>query len=135
MTSSFYNGISGIKTHQFAMDVQANNIANINTHAYKGNTPEISSLFSTTLTGAYASYANDKGLGAQSQTTALNLAQGVLENTDSPFDLAIQGDGWFGIKGQDTAKTYYTRAGSFSIDAQGSLVNADGSLSDGNIGQ
>ena len=127
MTSSFYNGISGIKTQQFAMDVQSNNISNINTAAYKGLTPEVSSLFSTTLTGVYASYANDKGLGAQSQTTALNLAQGVLENTDSPFDLAIQGDGWFGVKGQDTQKTYYTRAGSFSIDAQGSLVNTDGS--------
>ena len=127
MTSSFYNGISGIKTQQFAMDVQANNISNINTSAYKGNTPEISSLFSTALTGAYASYANDKGLGAQSQTTALNLTQGVLENTESPFDLAIQGDGWFGVKGQDSKKTYYTRAGSFSLDAQGSLVNADGS--------
>jgi flagellar hook protein FlgE len=126
MTSSFYNGISGIKSQQFAMDVQANNIANINTSAYKGSSAEISTLFSTVLTGTYASYSNDKGLGAQSQTTALDLAQGVLENTDSPFDLAIQGDGWFGVKGQDTAKTYYTRAGSFSLDAQGSLVNADG---------
>ncbi|ARU50131.1 flagellar hook-basal body complex protein [Sulfurospirillum diekertiae] len=126
MTSSFYNGISGIKSQQFAMDVQANNIANINTSAYKGSSAEISTLFSTVLTGTYASYSNDKGLGAQSQTTALNLAQGVLENTDSPFDLAIQGDGWFGVKGQEVTKTYYTRAGSFSLDAQGSLVNADG---------
>lgn len=126
MNSSFYNGVSGIKTQQFAMDVQANNIANANTNGYKYSSPEISSLFSTALTGAYASYSNDKGLGAQSQTTALNLGQGILENTDSPFDLAIQGDGWFGIKGQNTAKTYYTRAGSFSLDGQGSLVNADG---------
>ncbi|WP_263832445.1 flagellar hook-basal body complex protein [Sulfurospirillum oryzae] len=126
MTSSFYNGISGMKTQQFAMDVQANNISNIGTTAYKGSSPEISTLFSTALTGAYASYSNDKGLGAQSQTTSLDLAQGVLENTDSPFDLAIQGDGWFGVKGQDAKKTYYTRAGSFSIDAQGSLVNTDG---------
>jgi len=126
MNSSFYNGISGIKSQQFAMDVQANNISNISTTAYKGSSPEISTLFSTALTGAYASYASDKGLGAQSQTTALDMSQGVLENTDSPFDLAIQGDGWFGIKGQGTNKTFYTRAGSFSLDAQGSLVNADG---------
>jgi flagellar hook protein FlgE len=126
MNSSFYNGISGIKSQQFAMDVQSNNISNISTTAYKGSSPEISTLFSTTLTGAYASYASDQGLGAQSQTTALDMSQGTLENTDSPFDLAIQGDGWFGVKGQDTNKTYYTRAGSFSLDAQGSLVNADG---------
>jgi len=126
MNSSFYNGVSGIKSQQFAMDVQANNIANANTNGYKYSSPEISSLFSTALTGAYASYANDKGLGAQSQTTSLNMGQGILENTDSPFDLAIQGDGWFGVKGQDAAKTYYTRAGSFTLDGQGSLVNADG---------
>ncbi|WP_052433486.1 flagellar hook-basal body complex protein [Sulfurospirillum arsenophilum] len=126
MNSSFYNGVSGIKSQQFAMDVQANNIANANTNGYKYSSPEISSLFSTALTGAYASYANDRGLGAQSQTTALNMGQGVLENTDSPFDLAIQGEGWFGVKGQNAAKTYYTRAGSFSLDGKGSLVNADG---------
>jgi len=126
MNSSFYNGISGIKTQQFAMDVQANNIANINTTAYKGSTPEISTLFSTALTGAYASYANDKGLGAQSQTTAFNMGQGVLQNTESPFDLAIQGDGWFGVKGQNAKETYYTRAGAFTLDAQGSLVDANG---------
>ena len=126
MNSSFYNGVSGIKTQQFAMDVQANNIANANTIGYKYSSPEISSLFSTALAGAYASYSNDKGLGAQSQTTALNMGQGVLQNTESPFDLAIQGEGWFGVKGQNAAKTYYTRAGSFTLDAQGSLVNADG---------
>ncbi len=80
MNSSFYNGVSGIKTQQFAMDVQANNIANANTNGYKYSSPEISSLFSTALTGAYASYSNDKGLGAQSQTTALNLAIAWLCN-------------------------------------------------------
>ncbi|WP_333802898.1 flagellar hook-basal body complex protein [Sulfurospirillum sp.] len=126
MNSSFYNGVSGIKTQQFAMDVQSNNIANVNTNGYKYSSPEISSLFSTALTGAYASYANDKGLGAQSQTTALNMGQGILQNTDSTFDLAIQGEGWFGVKGQDTTKTYYTRAGAFTLDGKGSLVNADG---------
>lgn len=125
MNSSFYNGISGIKTQQFAMDVQAGNIGNINTTGYKSSTPEISSLFSTALAGAYASYSNDKGYGAQSQTTALNMAQGNLENTDRAFDLAIQGEGWFGVVGQN-AKTYYTRAGAFSIDSAGSLVDANG---------
>ena len=125
MNSSFYNGISGVKTSQFAMDVQANNIANINTNGYKGSSPEVSSLFSTIMTGTYAAYDNDKGYGAQSQTTALNMAQGILENTDRPFDLAIQGEGWFGVQGQN-AKSYYTRAGSFTIDGSGSLVDANG---------
>lgn len=125
MNSSFYNGISGAKTNQFAMDVQANNISNINTNGYKGSSPEISSLFSTILTGTYAAYINDKGYGSQSQTATLNMAQGILENTDRPFDLAIQGEGWFGVTGQN-AKSYYTRAGSFTIDGAGSLVDANG---------
>ena len=112
MNSSFYNSISGVKSFQFAMDVQSNNIANISTVGFKGSTPEISSLFSTTLAGTYASYANDDSLGASSQTTAFNMSQGILENTDNPFDLALGGEGWFGVQGLD-GKTYYTRAGQF----------------------
>ena len=137
MNSSFYNGISGIKTQQFGLDVWANNIANIDTMGYKGYTPEFSSLFATTLSGGgLESIYSDKGMGAQSQTTALNVSQGVLQNTDKPFDLAINGEGWFGVIGQ-TGETYYTRAGEYSIDAKGNLVDPSGNYllatSGGNI--
>jgi len=125
MNSSLYNSVSGVKSFQFAMDVQSNNIANINTIGFKGSTPEISSLFSTMLTGTYASYANDDSLGASSQTTAFNMNQGILENTDNPFDLAIGGEGWFGVQGLNE-KTYFTRAGQFSIDSNGDLVDING---------
>lgn len=126
MNSSFYNGISGIKTQQFGLDVWANNIANIGTMGYKGYTPEFSSLFATTLSGGgLESVYSDKGMGGQSQTTALNVSQGVLENTDNPFDLAINGEGWFGVTGQ-TGETFYTRAGEFSIDSKGNLVDPSG---------
>lgn len=127
MNSSFYNGISGVKTHQFGMDVWANNISNISTQGFRGSTPEFSSLFSTTLSDGYFSPTTDnKGLGSQSQTASLNLAQGILENTDRPFDLAISGEGWFGVKGQN-GQTYYTRAGEFLIDKNGNLVDKSGS--------
>jgi len=125
MNSSLYNGISGIKSSQFYMDVIGNNIANISTNGYKGSTAEISSLFSSTLTGTYDSYANDVGMGAQSMTTALDMSQGILENTDNTFDLALSGEGWFGVQGSD-GNTYYTRAGSFSLDGSGNLVDGDG---------
>jgi len=126
MNSSFYNGVSGIKTHQFGLDVWANNISNISTLGFKGSRPEFSSLFSTALSGSYFDpTSNDKGLGAQSQTTAMDLAQGILENTDNPFDLAISGEGWFGVQGQD-AQIYYTRSGAFSIDSNGNLVDGGG---------
>lgn len=49
MVGSFYNGISGIKTHQFGIDSTSNNIANVNTTGYRGNLPEFKSLFATNL--------------------------------------------------------------------------------------
>lgn len=126
MNSSFYNGISGVKTHQFGLDVWANNISNISTHGFRSSTPEFSSLFAATLAGSYFDpTSNDKGLGSQSQTTNLSMTQGILENTDNPFDLAIDGEGWFGVQGQN-GQTYYTRAGQFSIDSNGNLVDLNG---------
>lgn len=126
MNNSFYNGISGVKTHQFGLDVWAHNISNIDTIGFRGSTPEFSSLFSTALAGSYFDpTSNDKGLGAQSMTTGLNLTQGSLQNTDSPFDLAINGEGWFAVQGQG-GQIYYTRAGEFSIDTEGNLVDAGG---------
>ncbi len=126
MNSSFYNGISGVKTHQFGLDVWANNISNISTTGFRSSTPEFSSLFATTLAGSYTDpTSNDKGLGSQSQTTALSMQQGILENTDNPFDLAIDGEGWFGVQGQ-AGQIYYTRAGQFSIDSNGDLVDLNG---------
>ncbi|MDD2383465.1 MAG: flagellar hook-basal body complex protein [Sulfurospirillaceae bacterium] len=127
MNSSFYNGISGVKTQQFSMDVWANNISNISTLGFRGEIPEFSSLFSTALTGSYFDpTSNDVGHGAQSQTTGLDLSQGILQNTDNPFDLAISGEGWFGVQAQD-GNIYYTRAGEFYIDGAGNLVDASGS--------
>lgn len=137
MNSSFYNGISGVKTHQFGLDVWANNISNISTIGFRSSTPEFSSLFSTTLSGSYFDpTSNDKGLGSQSQTTGLNLSQGILENTDNPFDLAVNGEGWFAVRGQE-GQLFYTRAGEFSIDKNGNLVDVNGhylmATSGGNI--
>lgn len=125
MNSSLYNGVSGIKTSQFYMDVVANNVSNVNTNGFKGSTAEVSSLFSKVLVGTYNAGSNDAGTGALSQTTSLNMAQGNLQNTDNTFDLALGNEGWFGVIGGD-GKTYYTRAGSFSVDSNGNLVDANG---------
>lgn len=125
MNSSFYNGISGAKTSQFYMDVIGNNISNVNTNGFKGSTPEVSSLFSSILVGTYNSYSNGVGMGAQSFNTALDMSQEILQNTDNTFDLALGSEGWFGVQGAD-GNTYYTRAGSFSLDGSGNLVDGDG---------
>lgn len=126
MNSSFYNGVSGVKTHQFGLDVWANNISNISTLGFRGLNPEFSSVFSTTLAEGNSNFiASDKGLGSMSQTTALDLTQGILENTDNPFDLAISGEGWFGVQGQG-GQIYYTRSGEYGLDASGNLVDKSG---------
>ena len=125
MNASLYNGVAGLKSSQFYMDVIGNNIANISTNGFKGSSAEVSSLFSTTLAGTYNSYSNDLGLGAQSLTTALDMSEGILQNTDNTFDLALNGEGWFGVQGSD-GNNYYTRSGSFSIDSNGDLVDGDG---------
>lgn len=125
MNTSLYNGISGLKSSQFYMDVIGNNIANVSTNGYKGSTAEISNLFSSTLAGTYNSYSNNVGLGATHLATALDMSQGILENTDNTFDLALNGEGWFGVLGAD-GNTYYTRAGNFSLDGSGNLVDGNG---------
>jgi len=137
MNTSFYNGISGIKSQQFGLNVQANNISNINTIGFKGSTSEFASLFSTTLSDSYFSATlNNKGLGSRASTTALNTAQGILQSTDNVFDLALNEEGWFGVQDKNN-ETLYTRAGAFLVDRSGDLVDANGNYllgtSGGNI--
>ncbi len=125
MNTSFYNGVSGIKSHQYGIDNLSDNIANVNTVGYKGSTTEFSTIFSTTLDQSYSTPAlSDIGLGSSVSTTSLDLSQGSLIDTDNTFDLAIGGEGWFGVG--SLTNRYFTRSGEFSIDANGDLVDAGG---------
>jgi flagellar hook protein FlgE len=122
MTTSFYNGISGLKSFQYGIDIWGNNIANINTTGYKEEIPEFSTLFSNTIKQTPVS--SDIGLGSKLSSTAINLNEGSLVNTDNPFDLALSGEGWFGVSNKD--QTYYTRTGTFKRDGEGYLVDDNG---------
>ena len=134
MNTSFYNGISGIKTHQFGIDVWADNISNVNTTGYKSSNPEFSTIFSTTLSESYfESTMSQVGLGSRPSGTTLNLNQGIFQNTDNVFDLAIGGEGWFGVSSINN-QIYYTRAGNFGVDNSGDLVDANGNYLLGSIG-
>jgi flagellar hook protein FlgE len=126
MNSSFYNGVSGVKTHQFGMDVWANNITNINTAGFKYATPEFSTVFSQSFNEQYgAASTNDNGLGSTKVASAAHMTMGSLVQTDSQFDMAIQGKGFFGIQ-DNGGSVYYTRNGSFSRDGSGNLVDTFG---------
>ncbi|MCF6172599.1 MAG: flagellar hook-basal body complex protein [Campylobacteraceae bacterium] len=127
MNASFYNGVSGVKTDQFYLDTIAQNIANISTVGYKrSNAPEFSTVFSSMMTDSYFDpTANDSGLGVRKTAPTTNMSQGIFQSTDQKFDLAIGGDGWFGVQGQNN-QTFYTRAGAFNVDANGDLVDPNG---------
>ncbi|MEH1009787.1 flagellar hook-basal body complex protein [Campylobacter concisus] len=123
MMRGFYNGVSGIKTQSFGMDVWSNNISNINNVGFKASIPEFKILINQNLVSAGSGPTSDQvGLGATKQTTALDMSNGSFQSTDNNFDLAIGGDGFFGVVDK-TGKNYYTRTGTFDIDAAGNLVD------------
>jgi flagellar hook protein FlgE len=109
------------------MDVIGNNIANINTVAFKGGRISFSELFAQTLangtqpTGSYGgTNPMQIGLGMKSNTIDTLFGQGSVENTGNGTDLAIQGNGFFAV--QKGNQTLYTRVGTFAFDASGQLV-------------
>jgi flagellar hook protein FlgE len=110
------------------MDVIGNNIANVNTIAFKGGRATFSELFAQTLRSAGRPVGTDGGtnpvqvgLGISLNTLDTVFTQGGLETTQKNTDLAIQGSGFFIVK-KDGA-TLYTRAGTFDVDAGGRFVN------------
>lgn len=127
MMNSLYNGVSGIKTQNFGLDVTANNISNVNTVGFIGSTAEFKSVLYTKLNGAAnGPVMSQIGLGATSMASSLNtFKQGSPELTDGDFDIAIIGDGYFGVA-TNSGDIYFTRNGDFAKDANGDLVNQAG---------
>jgi len=122
MTTSFYNSISGLKSFQSGIDIWGNNIANINTVGFKASKPEFSTIFTQALNASPV--CSDLGMGSTLFSTAIDLSQGSFIDSDSPFDVALGGEGWLAVKkGEDT---YYTRNGSFKRDANSFLVDDSG---------
>ena len=125
MTQGFYSGVSGIKTHSTGIDMVTDNLANISTTGFRGYNYEFASLFEKNI-AAVGKNALDStvGVGSRVQATTMMQQTGPLLLTDRNTDLAISGDGWFGVQGQ--SHPIYTRDGSFSFDANDDLVTTDG---------
>lgn len=127
MMNSFYTGVGGVKAQQFGIDVWGNNIANINTVGFRSSTPEFASLLSGVVSGVNMSGMDEFGVGVTAQTTSLSSDQGSFKSTDRTLDLAIGGNGWFGLQNpENTGEMIYTRAGAFFTDAAGSVVDQNG---------
>ena len=133
MMRSMFSGVSGLRIHQTKMDVIANNISNVNTTGFKSSRVTFAEIFSQTVSGA--SGANDRtgrggvnpmqiGLGGTVASIDLQMRIGAAQRTDNPFDLMIQGEGFF-IVGDGNGR-YFTRAGVFSLDEANNLVAPNG---------
>jgi flagellar hook protein FlgE len=126
MTKSFYNGLSGMATIQKGINTWAHNISNANLAGYRASRPEFASMFSQSMASSgTSSTMNEVGSGITLQTTAMTRTQGSLTTTESVFDLAIDGNGWFGVF-NEKGETLYTRNGSFNFDKDRYLVDKKG---------
>ncbi len=122
MIGSLFAGISGLNANALAMTVIGDNIANVNTTAFKGTRSAFANVLSQSLQGAIG---NEIGRGVQFWSTSPTWSQGSMENTNSATDLAINGKGFFIVDDED-GTAYYSRAGLFNFDKDGFLTNPDG---------
>lgn len=136
MLRSLFSGITGLRAHQTMMDVVGNNIANVNTVGYKASQAVFQDTLSQMLRGAGAPQDGQGGtnpaqigLGVQLAGITTNFTQGAAQLTGRSTDMMISGDGFFVTK--SASEELYTRAGSFSLDADGRLVTPNGAVVQG----
>jgi flagellar hook protein FlgE len=127
MQRSLYTAVSGVRSHQTYLDVTGHNIANVNTVGYKRDVIQFADMISQTIRNEAGPVSPpggvnpaQVGLGVRVGSISSCFAQGSLQATETPTDMAIQGDGFFIVDNKGTA--LYTRAGNFALDKDGSLV-------------
>lgn len=132
MMRSLFSAVSGLKSHQTAMDVVGNNIANVNTTGYKSSRTVFQDIFSQTVRTATAptgttggSNAQQVGLGVTISTIGMNMTDGSTQSTSYPLDFAISGDGFL-VVADGKGGYCYTRNGALTLDSEGYLVTANG---------
>ena len=133
MWRSLYSGISGLRNHQASMDVIGNNIANVNTTAFKSSRMTFADAMSQTISYGKGPSGDmggkdpmQIGIGMKVASIDTNFNQGVMQTTNMTTDLALEGEGFF--VASDGRSNSYTRAGAFQIDADGNLLSQGGGL-------
>ena len=126
--SSFYASLSGLSTSASNLSVIGNNLANLNTIGFKGSSSTFQDLFAASL-GSAGTQGNGNpiqiGLGTRLGGVSQNFGQGSYQSTSSVTDLAISGRGFFALE-TGTGTRVYTRAGNFTVDKAGFLVDPNG---------
>lgn len=138
MMRSLWSGVSGLRVHQVGMDVEGNNIANVNTYGFKYSRVNYSTMFSQTMSAATqptstsgGKNAKQVGLGVSAAATQRIHSQGSISGTDSNYDVAIEGNGFFLVSNDGGKTKYLTRDGAFTQDAAGNFVNSNGYIVQG----
>jgi flagellar hook protein FlgE len=128
MSFALSSGVSGLNAHQTMIDVAGNNIANVNTTAFKSSRVNFSELLSQSIKKASQPSTNIGGTNPQQIGTGVgvsgitpSMAQGNIVKTGNPLDLAIEGEGYFTLS--DGSQNIYTRAGVFAVDQDSTLVD------------
>jgi len=128
MSFALSAGVSGLQAHQKMLDVAGNNLANVNTTAFKSSRITFSELLSETIKKASQPTATVGGTNPQQMGSGVgvagispNMAQGNIVNTGNPLDLALEGEGYLVLS--DGSQNLYTRAGAFGVDADSNLID------------
>lgn len=129
LISSLDSGISALDSFNTGLQVIGNNIANINTTAFKSSSASYANSFSDTLQAASPSSdtaAMQIGTGVHVSGVDTNFTQGSLAQTGVDTNLAVSGNGYFVVQNASTGTNYATRDGTFTLDSSGNLVNPEG---------
>jgi flagellar hook protein FlgE len=129
MPSAFFTGLSGLRSHQGAVQVVANNIANLNTVAFKGSRADFRDLFYQNIGLSRSGVASQIGLGVSPITVSRRFEQGTIQNTGGLLDAAIQGEGFFIVS--DGGVLQFTRSGNFQLNADQEMVTINGEIVQG----
>ena len=116
--------VSGIKNSQKHIDVTSNNIANTNSYGFKKSRAEFADIYANSI---YSNSKTASGMGVINSVVSQQFTQGTLSgDTGNPLDIAIQGNGFFVLKGNGSDSLSYTRNGAFQVDKEGFIVTAQG---------
>jgi flagellar hook protein FlgE len=126
MNLAFSTALSGLSASSTAINVVGNDLANLNTTGYKASELAFSDLMSQTLGGS----GSQIGMGVGQVSAYAKYTQGSLQNTGSPTDVALQGNGFFVVKDSNNQQLY-TRDGQFQVNGSGQLTTASGQLVQG----
>ena len=119
MSSTFSIALSALQAQSEAINATSNNLANVNTVGFKGSNVDFQDALSQSLSGVQI------GMGVSKAITVQQFSQGSLQSSSSPLAAAIEGDGFFVLKGS-SGQQMFTRDGDFTLDSSGVLKTQTG---------